>query len=227
MQLMVPSSSSAVHFSLPLPPGLDASSPELFGFFTYEIRVGHAALPAAPATPRWSTAQGRFSAPLRVTSVQHPPPQLQCTASRTVFNVINVSAPYARPFYQGINLNVGIPRTEIWVLLYAQAQQMDGAAYRNVLLLPPTRAQLVFTETGADPAVAQFGNLAPYAIGTFDNKNVSIALRNFGFALNASLSVLAVEMMPQADFVQDPLGGDLGRRRILRTSLLTPVPKNC
>ena len=42
-----------VHYLLPLPPGLHSESPELFGFFTYELRVGH--------TDRiWCTAQGRF-----------------------------------------------------------------------------------------------------------------------------------------------------------------------
>ena len=45
-----------VHYLLPLPPGLHSESPELFGFFTYELRVGH--------TSRiWCTAQGRFGHP--------------------------------------------------------------------------------------------------------------------------------------------------------------------
>jgi hypothetical protein len=61
------------HFLVPLPPGLNADSPELFGFFTYELRVGHAKI--------WSTAQGRFGRALRTTGVQHPPPTLFCTPS--------------------------------------------------------------------------------------------------------------------------------------------------
>ena len=51
------------HYLLPLPPGLDASNPRLFGFFVYELRVGHDA-------SRWSTSQARFGPPLRVTGVQ-------------------------------------------------------------------------------------------------------------------------------------------------------------
>ena len=44
MQPLIPCDTTAAepaprHYQLPLPPGLSASSPELFGFFTYEIRV--------------------------------------------------------------------------------------------------------------------------------------------------------------------------------------------
>jgi hypothetical protein len=47
------------HYLLPLAPGLDASNPQPFGFFVYELRVGHDA-------SRWSTAQARFGPPLRI-----------------------------------------------------------------------------------------------------------------------------------------------------------------
>jgi hypothetical protein len=49
---LVPSS-SPVHYLLPLPPGVHPDSPELFGFFSYELRVGH--------RDGWSTARGRFA----------------------------------------------------------------------------------------------------------------------------------------------------------------------
>src|SRR5690606_2708997 len=68
------------HFLLPLPDGLHADSPELFGFFTYELRIGHARV--------WSTAQGRFGRPLRSTGIQHPAPALFCTTQRTEHGVI-------------------------------------------------------------------------------------------------------------------------------------------
>ena len=55
---------------VPLPPGLHEDSNELFGFFTYEIRVGH------DRYKGWSTAQGRFGAVLRVTGIKQLAPNL-------------------------------------------------------------------------------------------------------------------------------------------------------
>jgi hypothetical protein len=71
---------SDVHYLLPLPPGIDADSPELFGFWTWELRIGHAGAPHD--TRWWSTAQARFGRPLRVNGVQHPAPALPCHAGR-------------------------------------------------------------------------------------------------------------------------------------------------
>ncbi|MEM8595536.1 MAG: hypothetical protein AAGF76_03580, partial [Pseudomonadota bacterium] len=62
------------HFLLPLPPSLTASSPELFGFFTYEFTVGHDVVDSE--NPWWSTAQARFGPPLVLEGVQHPAPAL-------------------------------------------------------------------------------------------------------------------------------------------------------
>jgi hypothetical protein len=73
MQPLLPTDSPR-HFLLPLPPGLIPESPELFGFFTYEFRIGRRV--------GWSTAQGRFGRPLRVTGVQHPAPTLRCEVVR-------------------------------------------------------------------------------------------------------------------------------------------------
>jgi hypothetical protein len=101
------------------------SSSELFGFFTYEIRLGHAA--------RWSTAQGRYGPPLRVAGIQHPAPTLSCTVWRDNEG-IRVSAPFAMPVLDGRPLQPIFPCSVMWVLLYAQAQQVDGTGRRNVLL---------------------------------------------------------------------------------------------
>ncbi|MBC6108992.1 hypothetical protein ACFOG5_13295 [Pedobacter fastidiosus] len=62
-------------YMLPLPPGLHADSDELFGFFSYEIRLGH-------KKGFWTTAQGRYGRPLRANGVQHPAPALTCTVIR-------------------------------------------------------------------------------------------------------------------------------------------------
>jgi hypothetical protein len=80
MTMLEPASDSDLHFLLPLPPGMDPNDPDLFGFYTYEFRVGHAGDPHD--TRWWSTAQGRFGRPLRVSGVQHPAPPLVCRAGR-------------------------------------------------------------------------------------------------------------------------------------------------
>jgi hypothetical protein len=75
-----PSTVSSTHFLLPLPPGVSEDDPELFGFWTYELRVGHA---GAPGDLRWwSTANARFGSPLRVVGIQHPAPGLVCHTGR-------------------------------------------------------------------------------------------------------------------------------------------------
>ncbi|HEU5001984.1 MAG TPA: hypothetical protein VFW71_04315 [Actinomycetota bacterium] len=83
MTQLIPSSTSNRHFLLPLPPGVAADDPELFGFYTYELRVGH----AGPIGDLrwWSTANARFGTPLRVVGVQHPAPALTCRAGRYTY----------------------------------------------------------------------------------------------------------------------------------------------
>ena len=87
------------HYLLPLPPGVDPDDPELFGFWTYELRVGHAGDPHAPGQKWWSTAQGRFGRPLRVNGVQHPAPTLYCRAGRVTvpLNVAQEPTPLVSP----------------------------------------------------------------------------------------------------------------------------------
>lgn len=204
-------SDSPLHWALPLPPGLDENSPELFGFFTYELRVGHDTL--------WSTAQGRFGPPLRVAGVQHPPPPLPCTVLRNTQG-IRVNAPYALPVLDGRPLQPTPPHSQMWVLLYAQAEQIDGADRRNVLLgrkAAPWPRQTFETARGS------------YAYGeaSFSDSEVMLSLRALGFVKTAPLSVLAVELLPQDVPPNDPLGSDLGGQRILRSSALTPVPVIC
>src|SRR4029453_18322775 len=108
----------------PVPPGLNAESPEMFGFFTYELRVGHAHI--------WCTAQGRYGRPLRATGVQHPAPALFCTCTRTESELV-VEAPYAIAVQNGQNITADPPRTELWALLYARVRQADGKDFRNIL----------------------------------------------------------------------------------------------
>ena len=137
MQPMVKSTTSNTHYILPLPPGLHANSDEMFGFFTYEFRLGHYERP--PVHPNeepekvWTTAQARFGRRLKSQGIQHPAPALTCMPNRDS-DKLWVTAPYAVAVHKGKNVTAIPPRTELWALLYAQVKQADNNDYRNILL---------------------------------------------------------------------------------------------
>jgi hypothetical protein len=136
MQPMEKATDSDVHYLLPLPPGLHANADEMFGFFTYEFRLGHYMdLQEEQEEKRmvWTTAQGRFGRPLRATGIQHPAPTLTCAVNRDE-NKLWVNAPYAVAVFDGRNVTSEPPRTQLWCLLYAQARQADNLDSRNILL---------------------------------------------------------------------------------------------
>ncbi|MCW3097917.1 MAG: hypothetical protein JWL77_3535 [Chthonomonadaceae bacterium] len=205
-------SDSPVHFLLPLPPGIPSDAPELFGFYTYEFRTGHA--------QGWSTAQGRFGTPLRVTGVQHPAPPLTCMAVHTQVG-ISASAPFATPVQNGRSVRRFPPATEIYVMLYAQVHQSDGADFRNVLLgRKPARfkeSRLNFRSTPD----AFYGN------ATWSTSEVRLLLASLTLDADTPLSCLAVETLPGGNPFPDPLGAGLGNERLLRTSPLIPIPEIC
>jgi len=199
--------SPARHFIVPLPPGIALDDPKLFGFWTYELRIGHKAI--------WSTAQARFGRPLIVNGVQHPAPTLRCTPSRIKEKPailiagnppksrITVAAPYATPVFADKSLfdpTAGDPRTQIWVLLYAQVTQADGAAHRNILL-------------GRSPAVPQFRMINGVrfrpttrdcpGVATFDEAAVQNKLAAFALPADSALSVVAVEVLPGGDLTEN------------------------
>lgn len=226
-------------YLLPLPNGIAPEALDLFGFWTYEFRVGH--------VKEWSTAQGRYGRPLRVTGIQHPSPHLLCTVTRGA-DGIAVTAPYANTVYNGqpvYNFVEGDPQTRIWFMLYAQVLQADSATNRNVLLnhrlgltLPNPSSKLT-----NDPQHSL--NRDPRAGVFFPQAYISDVLKLLDLPTTSSLSVLAVEVLPgplsvessptQPQFTtkatagggEDPLGADLGLRRILRTSPLAAVPSVC
>jgi hypothetical protein len=55
-----------------------------------------------------------------------------------------------------------------------------------------------------------------------------MAILSAGLPENTPITALAVELLPEPNgSFADPLGGDLGEVRILRTSPLAPVEKSC
>ena len=225
-----------VHWLLPLPPGIAPDALELFGFWTYEFRVGHKV--------QWSTAQGRFGRPLRAAGIQHPAPRLVCTVYRNQTG-ITTTAAYATTLLNGqpaLNLQAGDPQTALWFMLYAQVAQTDGASQRNVLLTRQL-ATLLPQAAGAKPVDLQHGpNREPRGTTTFFAKEIAAALALLGLPANSPLSLLGVEILPGPFRVartvgtsigaaavagEDPLGAALGQRRILRTSPLVAVPVIC
>ena len=226
---------SPVHYLLPLPPGLHNESNELFGFYTYEVRVGH-------SDRIWCTAQGRFGHPIRVNGVQHPAPPLKCLVDRNVKG-IKVTAQYAQALFSGRDVTSKPPKTEIWCMLYAQVRQADDRKNRNILLaevkLEYLAPQFQFFGAKILPLNMLAVNLdAPStAIQEWSQDEIESLLDQYNLHHTTGLSVLAVEMMPRYDqyIVQGPpidtnvrpLSRDLGRYRILRTSRLVAAPEIC
>jgi hypothetical protein len=196
---------------IPIPDDLSDASPELFGFFVYEVRLGH-------TDARWSTAQGRFGPALRIAGVQHPAPPLDCQAARGNDDVL-VRAPFATPVHAGQNLRPRTPRSELWALLYARVRQLDTAAWRNVLI---GQTRLVRT----DQHQADFDARDVYGEAHFPLASVRNALQRLGLPADAPLTVLTAEMFGEP-VQENPLGSGLGQARILRVSPLVPVPDAC
>jgi hypothetical protein len=184
------------YFVLPLPDGMDPDDPALFGFWTYELRVGHKKL--------WSTSQARFGRPLIVNGVQHPAPQLLCSA----FHVkpappatspparIVVAAPFATAVFEDRRLTAPPldPRTRMWVLLYAQVMQADRKAHRNVLLgRAPAFPRF---ETGSEGALLAPRTRDVMGVAEFSTQAVESALEDLALPKDSRLSVIAVELLP-------------------------------
>jgi len=273
MTQVQPSASSPVHFLVPLPDGISPEALDLFGFWSYELRVGHLL---------WSTAQGRYGRPFTVRGVQHPSRHLIATVDRlTTYPTdggplqpcIVSSADLAQTVLDGESLtSASAPQTQIWFLLYAQLRRVDGQAYRNILLMKlrgqqpqqftsgpgfnnPVGNQITPHDTPSTAGIAQIQSIPVQA--AFSVAEVDTFLTDLLLPTNTPLSVLAVELFnlesqvippptvpPQPKVasstatavatahaavaaVPDPLGDELGSRRILRVSPLTPVSPVC
>jgi len=233
MQPMVKALDSDKHYLLPIPPGLHSESPELFGFFTYEFRVGHVNI--------WSTSQGRFGRSLRATGVQHPAPTLTCIVNRDE-EKLYVTAPYAVAVHKGKNVTSDPARTEIWALLYAQVRQADNKDFRNILLDEKkldwrvrvehnkdvswsnkytdvqikTLKNISINNLKDDVSYAKFHSVfqladftvinkdaTKYGTTIWSNKEISQILVLYGLPTDSSLSVLCVEIFPHITNIYD------------------------
>ena len=199
---------------MPLPPNIRNNSPLLFGFFTYEFAIGHDRGP--PASPFWSTSEGRYGPSLVLTSVQHPPPPLLADPVRRVPG-IRISAEPARAYHDGLP-RTKTPKTQMWMILYARVRQADDLATRNVQIDARRAVSPPRTLSGISTQVET----------AWSNSEMSFLLRRLGLPRDTPLSLLAVELLPEPNgtFV-DPVGNDLGQVRILRTSPLAEVPTDC
>jgi hypothetical protein len=226
-----------LHYMVPLPDSVTPASLEMFGFWTVEIRLGHTL---------WSTAQARYGRPLRISGVQFAPPPLVVNVERIAppaTPVIVAVANLAQTVYNGISLtNSNHPQTQIWFLLYAQVQRVDGQAWRNILLDKVLGTPI--QQPAGTVVVATSSRQMPVQ-GQFLQSNVETALSNWHLPANTPTSVLAVELFnreanvippPSAPKItarattfnqDDPLGAQLGERRILRVSPLTAVRAIC
>jgi hypothetical protein len=214
MQPLIPASCedpryTGKYFLLPLPPGLNERSRELFGFFDYELRVGH--------INGWSTARARFGPELIVSGIQHPAPPLNCSVSRTA-DSLRASATFAMPVYNGQSVAPIRPQTQLWMLLYAQVSQADGNEFRN-LLIGRRAARL-------DESVLKEKELF-VGICNWTKNELEYILNARNLPKSNPLSVMAVELLPELDPPKDPLGADLGKVRILRTSNLVKAGRIC
>ncbi|HEY4326852.1 MAG TPA: hypothetical protein VGN20_22895 [Mucilaginibacter sp.] len=194
MQELNPAVGSDKYYWVPLPHGLNASSPELFGMFTYEIRVGHYKH-RITHKKKWCTAKGRHGRALSAAGVQHPAPTLFCIVTRNE-KLIEVSAPHAMAVYNGHNVTAKPPKTEIWALLYAQVIQADGLAYRNILL---GEKMLVTIHPQNDQELRRNKDAVVYSAMNWSNKEVEQVLMLMGLPIDSPLSVLCVEMMPRPE----------------------------
>ena len=159
-------------------------------------------------------------------------------------------ANLAQTVYQDVSLtSPREPQTEIWFLLYAQVKRVDGQAWRNILLekRPGGLHGKVLGLNSVQPSRSQRTDIP--VEGVFLQSEVQTQLRKLGLPPNTPTSVLAVELFnDEANVVRinsdgardtmemsqtpvanmaDPLGGELGSRRVLRVSPLTSVRQTC
>ena len=131
-----------------------------------------------------------------------------------------MAAAHATPVFGGRSMLPRVPGTELWFLLYAQVRQADGKDYRNILL---ARRRGRFEERKIRSRVETDLN----ASSAWAQAEIEAMLAAYELPVDSPLSVLAVELIPELDPPDDPLGADLGEVRILRASHLVKLDDVC
>ena len=115
------------------------------------------------------------------------------------------------------------PNTELWFILYSQVFRADGGVRRNLKLDVrrgwPPQSSLIAGPGRERQAIG---------MATWFRDEITGLLSRSGLPPKMPLSVLAVETIPEPNgWFRDPLCGDLGQVRILRTSPLTAIEQGC
>jgi hypothetical protein len=146
---------------------------------------------------------------------------LTCAVIAEPNGAIRLRAPFATPYIGLRRVLPNPPNTEIWIVLYARVMQADATTHRNIQidlrrLRIPRRPRVESTPLVVEGEIHWSG------------AEVEAALDRAGLPAATPITALAVELLPEPNgsFV-DPLGGDLGQVRILRTSPLSPVERDC
>ena len=135
------------------------------------------------------------------------------------------SAPFAQPFYNGANVLPAPPNTEVWIALYVQVHKADKTAMRNIELDKRRRQVNSKRDLGIRTGLRPREQMAEVR---WSDATLDSLLLTYGLDPSSPLSVLAVELLPEPNGgLGDPLGGDLGDVRVLRTSPLSPVQTVC
>jgi hypothetical protein len=107
-------------------------------------------------------------------------------------------------------------------MLYAQVVQAD-ASTRGAVQIDLRRLSIMRTHQPRSVAT-----LAVEGDVRWSGAEVRAALELAGLPGDSPLSALTIEVLPEANgSFDDPLGGDLGQVRILRTSPLSAVARDC
>ena len=198
------------HWLLPLPPGVDADSPALFGFWTYELRVGYGG-------EHWTTARARFSRPLRVTGVQHPAPEIVCNVYRSQGVQTNVLPKPDAPIFthaahllmqtalsqypapsvaKADRIALATLKLSISPAELAQYQAATGAAVGGGELAITSEAPISPTAADWFTEVLAGGDIvvqAPFAVSLVDGRPITYAIALF----SSNLASMAAPRLPQ------------------------------
>ena len=250
---LVPSGMKPVHYLVPLPQSIPPEALELFGFWIVELRVGHLLWSTAQARYGRPLRVSGIQYPPPPLSVNVDRRFLPAVSNLSKLAIV-ATADLAQTVMNGVSLTLPArPQTEIWFLLYAQVRRVDGKAYRNILLARKPGKQAERTDNKKllqNPGDGLFftdghsgkGKNIPVT-AVFLQNELALALEQLQLPPATPTSVLAVELFngeadvippstdqpatPKAVADPDPLGLELGNRRILRVSPLIQVSAIC